>query len=60
MNKRMRKFLVSLGMVVVLGTGNAFADATSVESELAVYLKSAMDPADDYAVFGNNVTFSGI
>ena len=56
MNKRMRKFLVSLGMVVVLGTGNAFADATSVESELAVYLKSAMDPADDYVVFANELT----
>ena len=53
MNKRMRKFLVSLGMVVVLGTGNAFADATIVNSQLAVDLKSAMDPADDYAVFAN-------
>ena len=56
MNKRMRKFLVSLGMVVVLGTGNAFADATSVESQLAVDLKSAMDPADDYAVFADKLT----
>ena len=57
MNKRMRKFLVSLGMVVVLGTGNAFADAnTSVDSQLAVDLKSAMDPADDYAVFADKFT----
>ena len=56
MNKRMRKLLVSLGMVVVLGTGNAFADAKIVDSQLAIDLKTAMDPADDYAVFGNNVT----